>query len=387
MRVGLVIDDLDRRRGGMSEWSWQFVSAAARRGYELHIVAQGFGVEPLPPRVSRHAIPRSGSRLAFAKQADETLRDLKLDVIHDMGMGWNFDYFQSHGGSYDGWLRRRLDMYPRWFRAIKRPIDALLPRHRNFEAHWRRQSTYVKDAGKTVVALSQMVADDFNILNQIPAKRIEVIYNGVDCQRYSPANRARYRTHVRQTLGIREESLLLLVAAHNFRLKGVPEFLQAAGRLVAAGRDITAIIAGGKRLDAWRSRAATLGLEGRVNFLGFIPELVPFYAAADVFVHPTYYDPCSLVLLEAAASGLPIITTRRYNGAAELFRPGRDLLTIPEPTNIDALCECVDSMFDARLRNQLGLAARNVALQHTFDRNVTEILRLYNRDGARRAAA
>ena len=46
---------------------------------------------------------------------------------------------------------------------------------------------------------------------------------------------------------------------------------------------------------------------------------MPYYAAADLYVHPTFYDPCSLVVLEAAACGLPIITSR-YNGAAELFR-------------------------------------------------------------------
>ena len=69
MRVGVVIDDLDRRRGGMSEWSWQFVWAAAARGYELHIVAQGFGVEPLPARSMRHRIDRTSSRLAFAESA------------------------------------------------------------------------------------------------------------------------------------------------------------------------------------------------------------------------------------------------------------------------------------------------------------------------------
>src|SRR5262245_42758497 len=119
MRVAIVIDDLDRRRGGMSEWCWQFVHATARRAFDLHVVAQGFGDEPLPKHVSRHRIDRTKSRVEFATRAEVFLREIRPDVIHDTGIGWHFDIFQPHGGSYAAWADRRLDMYPWWFRAVK----------------------------------------------------------------------------------------------------------------------------------------------------------------------------------------------------------------------------------------------------------------------------
>src|SRR5690349_14351665 len=100
MRIGIVIDDLDRRRGGMSEWCWRFVNAAAKRGLDLHVIAQGFGIESLPPQVSRHRIGRTRSRVQFARAALDAVRSLRLDVVHDMGLGWNCDIFQPHGGSY-----------------------------------------------------------------------------------------------------------------------------------------------------------------------------------------------------------------------------------------------------------------------------------------------
>jgi UDP-glucose:(heptosyl)LPS alpha-1,3-glucosyltransferase len=115
--------------------------------------------------------------------------------------------------------------------------------------------------------------------------------------------------------------------------------------------------------------------------------MVPFYAAADAYVHPTYYDPCSLVLLEAAASGLPIVTTRRFNGAAELFRDGHEILTVADPSDSAQLLDCVSALFDDRFRRRLGHAARRVALRHTFDRNVSEILQLYDRAVGHRLAA
>jgi UDP-glucose:(heptosyl)LPS alpha-1,3-glucosyltransferase len=114
---------------------------------------------------------------------------------------------------------------------------------------------------------------------------------------------------------------------------------------------------------------------------------VPFYAAADAYVHPTYYDPCSLVLLEAAACGLPIVTTRRHNGAAELFREDAEMLLVNDPSDHDALVERVDALCDSQLRDELGAAARRVALRHPFERNVAELVKLYERTVPRKLAA
>src|SRR5690242_4487185 len=89
MRIGIVIDDLDRRRGGMSEWCWRFVDAAVKRGLDLHVIAQGFGAELLPPQVPRHRIARPRSRLEFARAASNAVRSWRLHVGHDMGWAGN----------------------------------------------------------------------------------------------------------------------------------------------------------------------------------------------------------------------------------------------------------------------------------------------------------
>src|SRR5205085_3381497 len=134
------------------------------------------------------------------------------------------------------------------------------------------------------------------------------------------------------------------------------------------GRPIHVAIAGGKHLKQWQLAAKRLGLASRVTFLGTVADPVPYYAAADAYVHPTFYDPCSLVLLEAAASGLPIVTTRRWNGAAELFRDGVEILTVDGPGERDCLYEHVEGLFDEGLRTRLGAGARRVALQHPFEK-------------------
>jgi UDP-glucose:(heptosyl)LPS alpha-1,3-glucosyltransferase len=124
-----------------------------------------------------------------------------------------------------------------------------------------------------------------------------------------------------------------------------------------------------------------------VTFAGTLTDMTPLYAAADIYVHPTYYDPCSLVLLEAAASGLPIVTTRRFNGAVELFRDGDDILTVGDPSDVDGLYEHIEALFDDSLRDQLAAAARRVAHRNPIDRNMAEVLRLYDSSGKSVAAA
>jgi UDP-glucose:(heptosyl)LPS alpha-1,3-glucosyltransferase len=387
MKIGIIVAELERQSGGVGQWCWQFVNALAQGDHELHIVSQRFGAAPLPAQIVRHSVPATKSRMGFADAAARLLSTLTLDVVHDMGAGWRCDIFQPHGGSHVAWLARRPDMYPAWFQAFKRPIDALLPRHRDFLRHCRRQFAPSERAGKTFVALSQTVADDFVRLHRIRPEQIALVYNGVDCRHFSPDHRALHRETVRRFLGVNDETLVLLLAAHNFRLKGLPELLLVASRLVSNNRPVHVVVAGGHRLTSWRRTAMRRGLADRVTFVGTVADLVPYYAAADAYVHPTYYDPCSLVLLEAAASGLPIVTTRRHNGAAELFREGHEILTISDPSNGEALYEQIDALFNAGLRTNLGAAAREVAMRHPFERNVLEILQLYDRPGRRRLAA
>jgi UDP-glucose:(heptosyl)LPS alpha-1,3-glucosyltransferase len=304
-----------------------------------------------------------------------------------MGGGWKFDIFQPHGGSQSAWMTRRLDFLTPWMQALKRPIDSLLPRRRDMAAHWDQQCQAMRQCGSKIIALSNVVADQFVTWDGINPEQIEVVYNGVDCRRFSPVNGEIYRKSVRQRLSIDDDAVVLMLAAHNFRLKGVPELLRVASRLISNGRPAHVLIAGGKRLGRWMRFAACLNLTGHATFLGSVSDMVPYFAAADAYVHPTYYDPCSLVLLEAAASGLPIVTTRRFNGAAELFRDQVEILKVEDPVDEESLFECADALFDERYRQQLGQAARRVALRNTIERNIGEVVRLYNERAPGRAAA
>ena len=82
-------------------------------------------------------------------------------------------------------------------------------------------------------------------------------------------------------------------------------------------------MAGSSDTAAFERLARRLKITDRVRFAGYCADMRNGYFAADFFVHPTFYDPCSLVVMEALACGLPVVTTR-YNGAAEIMRPPRE---------------------------------------------------------------
>jgi UDP-glucose:(heptosyl)LPS alpha-1,3-glucosyltransferase len=121
-----------------------------------------------------------------------------------------------------------------------------------------------------------------------------------------------------------------------------------------------------------------LGLAGTVLFTGPTRQVAAMYAAADAFVLPTYYDACSLAVLEAMACGLPAITTET-NGIAGLLSPGTDGFVISHPPNEAELASVMEGLLDAEFRHQVGTAARAKAGRCTKRANHEAILALCER--------
>lgn len=382
MRIGIVIEELDPARGGAEQWTWQFVRWLAAAGHEPHVVARRFAEPTRIAGVHCHRLSDGGSRLGFAATAEAVLRELPLDVVHDMGSGWYCDIFQPHGGARGAAFRQNLLLAPAWLRPFRKWIAPRLPRYREFAALARRQ--YARD-GRLFVALSRMVAADFVACHQVDPAQIRLVYNGVDTERFSPARRQAERAAIRASLGVHPDEVLFLIVAHNFALKGVPTLIRAIGELAWENRPVRLAIAGGKRFGRAARLAARVGVWDRVSFLGSVPDAAPYYAAADVYAQPTYYDPCSLVLLEALAAGLPVVTSR-YNGAGELITPGVEGSIVADPGDVGELTDRLREFCDPPRRQRAGLAARRLALAHSWEQNCRQLVAIYEEVAARRRA-
>jgi UDP-glucose:(heptosyl)LPS alpha-1,3-glucosyltransferase len=284
-----------------------------------------------------------------------------------MGSGWHADIFHPHNGSALASLRHNQLRIPRWRRfTLWQP-----KRHRETLEIERRQHA---NPGATIVAVSRMVESHLRTLHQVPAGRLRVIYNGVDLKKFSPAHRATHREAVRAQLGIGDRVLFLLLA-HNLRRKNAPTLIRAVARLAAQGKPAHLLIAGSTRTGACERLAEKTGAAGSVTFLGLV-DPAPYYAAADVGVLPTWYDPCSLFALESWAAGLPFITTRS-NGASELMQQGVQGFALDDPADDVALAEKMELLLDGETRAKMGVAARELACAHSFEKQTDDFIALY----------
>ena len=382
MRVAIVNDRVDPGLGGAEQATFSLVRWLVRDGHEVHVVARVLSDDVRRIGAVAHQVTTRRSKLKFALAAESALRRLEVDVIHDMGAGWYCDLFQPHGGSRIATFEQTLRLKPAAIRGVYQRIAPLLPRQLEFSTLMKRQ--YELD-GKLFLAISRMVSSHFQQYHRVPRSAIRIAYNGIDTNQYTPANRERFRDTERARLRVSPNEVLLFIAAHNLPLKGVPELLDAVARLRRRNRPVKLVVAGGRKLRPFRRLSCRLGIESDVSFLGPVSDTIPLYAAADIYVQPTWYDPCSLVLLEALASGLPVVTTT-FNGAGELITNGTQGYVIDGPSNVNDFVDSIERMDDRAIRETMGSEARKLAMKHSMDHHGREILRIYEEVLSRKRA-
>ena len=344
-------------------------------------MARSFTPESLQLPVVPHRLPASSSQIEFATNLGRYLEEHSFDVVHDMGVGWHGDVLQPHSGCMESLYLRSLAAWPLAMRPAKYALDALSSRKRR---HRQLERLKFGPGGSLVVAISQRIAKDLEQRYAVVPERIRLVRHGVNLERFAqvaPAERERTRA----SLAIRAGELVGMFIAKNLRLKGIQPLLRAMASTTGRQAKLRMMIVGGKRNSPWRSYARLLGVEKRVIWIEPVGDAAPLYAAADFLVHPTFYDAFGLVVLEAAATGLPVITTRNNNGVAELLEHGKSALLIDSASNHAELAVALGQMGDAALRERLGSAARQFALRHKFERNVEEIVALYEEVASRKA--
>jgi glycosyltransferase involved in cell wall biosynthesis len=159
--------------------------------------------------------------------------------------------------------------------------------------------------------------------------------------------------------------------------KGIPVLLDAVAALKAKGRPVQLLLIGGGPLEAdLRARAAALGVEADVRFLGWVKndELPSYYAAADVVCVPSVQDAhgetegTPVVLQEAMSCGAVVVASRT-SGIVDVVRDGENGWSVP-PADATALSAALTIALDAPIaeRESLRAAARRSAAEHRWER-------------------
>ncbi|OPY66931.1 MAG: Lipopolysaccharide core biosynthesis protein RfaG [Syntrophorhabdaceae bacterium PtaU1.Bin034] len=382
LKIALLLDKFLPSRGG--ERYFSFLSEAlAKRGHEVHVFATEVEdrYEGLPYRV--HLIPiRKYPRwlriVSFWRNSARMLKDQDFDVIHGVAQSRMVNVLNPHGGVERAYLKQE-------FASINNPIYyafKYLKRYasvRHYLEVGLQQRLYESENLKKVIAISTMVKRDIIEHYHFPEEKISVVFNAVDLDRFNPRNRSLYREKKRTELGITDDRvILLLFAGNNYRLKGLETLIKALASLKCnfPGYDFRLLVAGRGHVHRYKALSGRLGVSENVLFPGALEGMEQCYAAADIYVHPTFYDSCSLTVLEALASGLPVVTSR-FNGAADAIASREGGWVINDPGSASELAEAISFYIDEERRSRAGAVARSWMERYSLERNLEETLAVY----------
>lgn len=176
---------------------------------------------------------------------------------------------------------------------------------------------------------------------------------GVDTDKFKPVSYAE-KKEMRDLLGIPTDDFLFVYAAEFIPRKNHAFLLIALNKLRVEGLNIRfAFLGQGKLFEEMKAEAEELEVEDYVQFFGYRRDAERFYAAADMVAAPGSQEGLPVHLMEAMASGLPIIATS-IRGHVDLIENERNGL-LYEYNDIDAFCEAVKQLVnDEKLREKFG---------------------------------
>ncbi len=374
IKFAIGLRDFSKKRGGAERYLVDLCTRMAAEGHEVHVYSERWDEEA--PGILFHSVktipfPKSLRLLFFAVRATKAMENGDYDITFGVGNTLKADILQPHGGVHWAWFWRSLRAYDHplvW--VIKFLGRVLSPKQ--WVQGYIENAPYKKNYLDKIVAISDMVKQDIIRWYRIPEERIAVVYNGVDIERFHPRNR-QYREEIRERCGIGEEELVILFVSNNFQMKGLGFLIKALAKIKAETPiPFKVLTLGRDRQDSYLSLARDMGMVDEVIFGGSTHEPEKYYGASDLLVHPTFYDACSLTVLEALASGIPVITTR-CNGASGIITQGQEGFVISDPRDDRALTERILVFFDREKLARASIAARALAESYSLERNWREI--------------
>ena len=364
MRVMVLISSL--ATGGAERVTVSFLSHAASRDTDIRAcTVTAAQSEPLAAQLAAAGVRRynlKARRLADPFALARLLRLLRrerIGLIHAHGQDASILAACARG------LTRIPLVITR--HVLDEPADTWRRRLRAAAAFWAIRHA---DA---VVAVSAATADYLAAHGRIARRRIQVIPNGIDLERFGGAGHDARRTKARVTLGLTPEDPVVLVPAVLRRGKGHETLIEALPALRARVPGVRVLFAGGGELEP-ALRALAEPHRETIMMLGPREDIPALLAACDLVVLPSYTEALPTALLEAAAAGRPAVATR-VGGTSEVIQDNRTGLLVPAGDVAGLVTAITALLRDPQRAHAFGQAARRLARERfalglQFDRTI-----------------
>ena len=383
MKVAIIIERYDISLGGAEWLVYELASALSLLGVDVDILAaQGDSSAANVHFLCQADNSKRMSLASFAKSISNYISRNHYDIIHSVIPLSFADVYQPPGGSFAETIIRNAASYRNKLVFSYKKATAFTNRRRT-EMLWAEKKLCRDPNGPIIAALSNYVKDQFINHYNLKNERIALVPNGVKIDNEVDAEIAKkLKVQIIQQLAIESSAnpVFFLFGANNFRLKGLNVLIEALALLDKSQTPRTPylIVAGGGKINKFRSLAEKLNLGKKIVFLGHLPNIQNAMSISDVAVLPTFYDPCSRYILEALAACKPVITTK-FNGASDFFINNRHGKVIDTPKDIDALAEAIRYFTDTKnIENaSQAIIEDNLKENISIDRAARQLIDVY----------
>jgi glycosyltransferase involved in cell wall biosynthesis len=359
MKAAIFVHRIDNK-GGQERIHRALIEGMLQRGHSVTAIAASIDADFVDhPRFKHIEVPYSRKfgglvgTFQYAKNSAAYLRDLQQthDLIYENGFVTDGPCDVIGVQFVNGWRIRHSSQ--EW----GPPNNANAIYQRLFTKAIALREDKAFRCAKKIIAASELVKNQL-IEVGVPDEKISVVLNGVNPDEFGPS------LTDRKKLGLPENVPLALFVGD---IRTARKNLDTVLRALVDCPGVHLAVAGSVARSPYPKMAENLAVADRVRFLDFRTDIPDLMRASDVFTFPSRYEACSIALLEAMASGLPVITAKTAGGAEVVTSECGYVLE--DPNDVASLTRHLRALTsDSALRSKMGTAARQVVENYTWER-------------------
>ncbi len=336
MKVAVVIPKYGLV-GGAENFVFEVTERLAGfREFEIHVLAEKWRQEEAAitfHKLNLMKFPRFMEPISFAQSAEKIIKSQNFDIIHTHDRMFGADIFTFHGIPHRLW---RTEVRQKYMMPLDRAMS------------WVEGKCFEHPGLLRVLPVSTLTQDYLLREYSLDKEKIRVMHPGVHAERFDLSNREKVRSETRSRFGFLEDDIVVFFASMNFELKRldlVIEGISMANAKSAGSSRLKLLVAGRGNEKKYSAIAGSMGVESDIKFAGVVSDMEKYFAASDIFAVPSDFDTFGMVVLEAMASGLPVIISPTM-GARDIVTEGVTGFVLPanlSSRNIAAALEKLQS--------------------------------------------
>ena len=392
MNVCFVTPEYFPISGGTGAYVYYLSHSLQKLGHNVHVVARhSEDSEDMVHGINVHYIKGTGNALTrywrFARSASKKIEELNqqigFDVIHaNLPLVPNFAIPKDSAKAlvcavHSTWKGEAIVTRQSNPKELN-PNEKMMLRFNRVLRSYEKKLMKRSDA---LIAVSKYTVDELTELYGIEEEKIHVIYNGVDINKFKPRPD---RAKLRREFGLEEDKKIVLFVGRLYHRKGLEILLCSIPPVLQEFGDVKFAISGTgfkKKEESLRNLAKELDIEDHVAFLGYVPDekLPDLYATSDIFVLPAIYENFPFAILEAQATGLPVISTK-VGGIPEFLVDNENGFLIDPGDSAQLTQRLLTLLQDPKLAKEMGRRGRSLIEEKLSWRLITgQVIDLYHK--------